>query len=1431
MTFSANFANLLSLTGPAGNTDRLAYDSNGNLVTETAPDGSFRTYAYDSLGQTTQTTDRAGHTVRFVHDAHGLLTEEDLADGSQIHFAYDAHQNQISASGPSGTTTMTYDAADRMTRISYPNGTSLQFTYDAAGQPTTQTDQTGFMEHFVYDALGRLAQVDDGNGHVFVTYTYDAIGRLKSETLADGSVTQYFYDAVGQLVRLLNLGPNGAVLSQFQLAYDALGEVRSVTSNDGVTNYNYDGSGQLISAMLPNGQTISYQYDADGNRISETDASGTTTYQSNVLDQYLTAGSLRFSYDANGNMIRQSGPGGDTAYSYDLLGNLVGITTPTDQYTFTYDALGNRIGSTHNGQTVRELVDPALSQMVAQFNSSGTLIAHYVEAIGPTERIDSSGMTSFYHFDPFGNTGQITDSSGTIQDSYSYLPFGEKSVLRQVTAQPFTFSGQYGVLDDGAGTYFMRNRWYDPRLGRFLQPDPIGISGGDTNLYRYAGNRVPGQVDPGGTDDLSPEEVFQLLQQFNRNKTKFFGLQPIKNPGTWANTMDYKVGTTVRALGQTLQDAGAQSIPPDPGSYGANLPWNQTVSSIRSSINTIQKLLALQGKLKGLGINELPTGPTSGGAPDGSIPVSTVVGDGVKNSLKGIGNTIANSPVVRANAGRVVKIGQVGQVVAVLLDGPTWQALTTNPTDSTNSGVYGNRTIEKKGHDHTFDDRAQAIVNAALHILCDILVGGTAAFLAFVLVPVPGLNFVASVLAGLIAAQLCWFIVHLFSHDPNAIVGPAGYGDSNYVNPAQAMPYTVQFENQSSATAPAQTVTVTEHLDPNLDGSTFQLGDMGFGNFVIHVPAGLSSFSTRVDATATLGVFVDIRAGLDLLTGVITWIFTAIDPTTLDVPLGNPLEGFLPPDDSTGRGEGFVSYFVRPKATDKTGTVINAQATVVFDQNAPINTVQIFNTIDALPPSSSVNPLPAVTNAPTFTVSWSGMDDVGGSGIAYFDVFVSTDNGPFVLFLLATTQTSATFNGSFGHSYAFFSVAADHVGNRQPFPNAAQAITTVGSSAVIATAATGPFTAAEGQTSTVQTLATFTDPAGPQPPASYSVQVDWGDGNGFISDTNVTLAAPVNGVFTVSGSHRYVEEDGLSGQVKVKVMHAGTASNTVSVAVQVSDPAVIAMKVAVNAPAGAPFSGAVATFTDPGGAEANDGTHYTATLNWGDNTPATTGALAVSNGTFTVSGTHTYAAAGSYTISLTINHEGVPTTLQNPVSITTVGLPIPAQMTKPTSWWAGLLGQELIRRLGLTSGGQTVGQWLAMTLPNLYGGSNGAPNLSGFTNAQVAIFYLGLFTQQNTLKLDAQVLATALEVFATTQSLGGTTGQQYGFLVNAAGLGAYNVNIGFNGAAFGVPNSTIQNVYQVLLAANHFAIGGEPWGSNSLLRNEGFSVFLSINGG
>lgn len=278
------------------------------------------------------------------------------------------------------------------------------------------------------------------------------------------------------------------------------------------------------------------------------------------------------------------------------------------------------------------------------------------------------------------------------------------------------------------------------------------------------------------------------------------------------------------------------------------------------------------------------------------------------------------------------------------------------------------------------------------------------------------------------------------SFDPNDIIGPQGFGPQGFLTPDGAFGYTIRFENQQTATAPAQEIFIRQQLDPDLDFSSFELGDVGFGALRVEVRSGRNFFQTRLDHTADRGIFIDVVAAFDPGSGLAQWVFRAIDHQTGDLP-ADPFIGLLPPNVKPPEGDGFVSYRIRPQDGLPTGTRVDAQARIVFDTNAPIDTPPILNTVDRAAPTSTVDPLPEVVDSSRFTVRWAGVDDAGGSGIAFFDVFVSDNGGPFMPFLVGASQTAASFNGTAGHSYAFYSIATDNVGQRQATPAQAQAVT------------------------------------------------------------------------------------------------------------------------------------------------------------------------------------------------------------------------------------------------------------------------------------------------------------------------------------------------------------------------------------------------------
>lgn len=280
------------------------------------------------------------------------------------------------------------------------------------------------------------------------------------------------------------------------------------------------------------------------------------------------------------------------------------------------------------------------------------------------------------------------------------------------------------------------------------------------------------------------------------------------------------------------------------------------------------------------------------------------------------------------------------------------------------------------------------------------------------------------------------------SIDPNDKTGSPGGGDAGFVPPGTPLVYAISFENLPAAPAAAQTVTITDQLDPEkVDLATFSFGEVVVADAGFTPPPGTAAFTGAIDLRPGLDIVVKIDATLDQQSGLVTWQFSSLDPNTLDA-VTDPDAGFLPPNTNPPHGDGSVAFTVLPKAGLATDTQIRNRASIVFDVNAPLDTPEWLNTIDADPPSSHVDTVEgAACTATDLTVHWSGTD--AGSGIARYDVYVSENGGAATPLVRDTADTSAPFVAELGKTYAFYTVARDAAGNVEATPPAADAVRAV----------------------------------------------------------------------------------------------------------------------------------------------------------------------------------------------------------------------------------------------------------------------------------------------------------------------------------------------------------------------------------------------------
>jgi hypothetical protein len=347
------------------------------------------------------------------------------------------------------------------------------------------------------------------------------------------------------------------------------------------------------------------------------------------------------------------------------------------------------------------------------------------------------------------------------------------------------------------------------------------------------------------------------------------------------------------------------------------------------------------------------------------------------------------------------------------------------------------------------------------------------------------------------------------SIDPNDKDGANGDGSTNhYVNGVGAIPYAVYFENQATATAPASQVVVTDQLDPTkVDLTTLTLGAITFGTNVINLPSGTNNYNTTYALNSSLNV--RIQGSLNQSTGLLKWTFTSIDPST-GLPPTDPTVGFLPPDANGVEGQASVLFNVMPLAAQPTGTQINNTASVVFDSNAAISTPTWLNTLDVTAPVSSVTALPAAEIATgstaTFTVNWSGTDV--GSGIVSYNIYVSDNGGAFTLWQSAVTATSASYSGTLGHTYGFYSIATDGAGNVEATKTSADTSTTVTTALLVSTTMLTSSNSSITSGSSVTFTAVVTPPSGTATVPTGTVT--------FLNGTTTLGTGPLNGTGTAT---------------------------------------------------------------------------------------------------------------------------------------------------------------------------------------------------------------------------------------------------------------------------------------------------------------------------
>ncbi len=521
-----NRGNMINIRDPLNNQLDFTYDEQDNLTSVTTPDAQEYFYSYNEIGQLLEYQEPNGQRMTFTHADIGLPAIFEDAEGNRRGFTYDEQGNLATYTDPSGSTISyeydevgrlirledandqiyeyTYDGIDHLTSIKGPHQT-IQYEYDCC-KLTAISDSINRLE-FEYDDANRLIRYKDQFNRE-INYAYDLKGNMIAMTYPGEKRVTYDYDAANR-VKVVNDWKGNST----QYTYDAAGNISSITNSNGTyTQYRYDESQRLISFITgkTDGAIIigqNYILDKHGNRISVETVGHNSQRQdtTNLLFEYGSDNQLvrtnaeTLNYDGSGNLMNL--PGFDNAsLSYDHFDRLRRVENARDTFGFSYDLLGQRVLKQHNHSEEQYLQDPngLLSQLLSVFDASGRESMNFVYGLGLLSAIDPSGNSYFYHFDGLGNTVALTDSVGEVVAAYSYDSFGtELSGSSSGFANPFKFTGRYGVIDDGNGLVYMRYRYYASSLSRFINKDPMDLAAG-ANLYAYVDNNPVNYVDPEG---------------------------------------------------------------------------------------------------------------------------------------------------------------------------------------------------------------------------------------------------------------------------------------------------------------------------------------------------------------------------------------------------------------------------------------------------------------------------------------------------------------------------------------------------------------------------------------------------------------------------------------------------------------------------------------------------------------------------------------------------------------------------------------------------------------------------------------------------------------------------------------------------------------------------------------------------------------------
>jgi RHS repeat-associated protein len=531
-TYSPNgLGDVTAQTSPDTGASQYTYDGKGNVLTKTDARGKQTQYTYDNLDRLKTVSYATGTGSVFEYDGGatptpavvGELTKITDASG-QVTYSYDSMGRKTGKTQTTGARTFTVgytwgdtgSALDKLTAITYPSGTRVNYSYDAYGVVsgiTVNPPNANGVGTNTGSTLPMLSAI-----------TTNAESKLTGWTWASTKTQAITYDANGQ-ISAYNLGDSTGTGVRRTIVRDSAGRITGYTQvSNGVAvpalnqSFAYDNLNRLISATL--GSTaIQYSYDATGNRtakvVSGTSYPNSISATSNKLTQTQNVGgTATVAHDAGGNITSDgtniftysdratmTNAGGTVTYSYNALELRVGKTgptvlVPTGAAYYVYDEAGKLLGEYDaNGYPLYETIYMGIP--VGVVKQTGTAAASDI-AVSlyniSTDQLGAPRIITRQNDEAIAWRWDSAEVFGATTPDQNPASLGTFSFNQRLPGQ---------VFDAESGLFQNRNREYNSSIGRYMQSDPIGLEGG-INTFAYV------EGDPLGNIDLDGLQVNKL---------------------------------------------------------------------------------------------------------------------------------------------------------------------------------------------------------------------------------------------------------------------------------------------------------------------------------------------------------------------------------------------------------------------------------------------------------------------------------------------------------------------------------------------------------------------------------------------------------------------------------------------------------------------------------------------------------------------------------------------------------------------------------------------------------------------------------------------------------------------------------------------------------------------------------------------------------